>query len=162
MRYAFIVCGGVPDEVVADLPELSLAPYPTGGTVLFGPVPDQSDVMSMWSAGLDLIALAAPAYTSSVFSAMPGTSRVWTMPATTLLNALRRRACHPHRCSSSTTGTVSSVATTRRSATVRRKRATAGGVPGASEPTSRCREYHLDHVVDPTRDWTASRRRPQI
>ena len=44
MRYEFIIRGSVSEDVMAALPELSSTPYPTGGTVLFGPVQDESDV----------------------------------------------------------------------------------------------------------------------
>ena len=47
MRYGFIVKGQVPDEVVDDLPGMSRAHHPTGGTSLYGPVRDESDVLSL-------------------------------------------------------------------------------------------------------------------
>lgn len=47
MRYQFVVSGSVPDAVVADLPEMSCATYPTGGTALYGPVRDESDVTTI-------------------------------------------------------------------------------------------------------------------
>lgn len=54
MRYEFIVNGSVSDVVMAALPELRSAPYPTGGTVLFGPVRDASDVSSLLARFSDL------------------------------------------------------------------------------------------------------------
>jgi hypothetical protein len=54
MRYEFIVRGSVSDDVMADLPDLSSTPYPTGGTVLFGPVRDESDVSSLLARFSDL------------------------------------------------------------------------------------------------------------
>jgi hypothetical protein len=53
MRYEFIVPGPVPDEVVDELPEMSRACYPTGGTAIFGPVRDESDVSSVLEHILD-------------------------------------------------------------------------------------------------------------
>jgi hypothetical protein len=47
VRYQFIVKGSVSDEVVDDLPEMTRASYPTGGTSLFGPVRDEADVSSL-------------------------------------------------------------------------------------------------------------------
>jgi hypothetical protein len=46
LRYEFIVRGTVSEGVAAELPELSAAAYPTGGTALYGPVRDESDVLS--------------------------------------------------------------------------------------------------------------------
>lgn len=54
MRYEFIVRGQVSDDVAADLPELSRAPYPTGATALFGPVRDESDVSTLLTRIVDL------------------------------------------------------------------------------------------------------------
>ncbi len=54
MRYEFIIRGSVSDDVMAALPELSSTPYPTGGTVLFGPVQDESDVSSLLARFSDL------------------------------------------------------------------------------------------------------------
>jgi hypothetical protein len=54
MRYQFIVSGSVSDDVMAALPELRSAPYPTGGTVLFGPVRDASDVSTLLARFADL------------------------------------------------------------------------------------------------------------
>ena len=54
MRYEFIVSGDVPDEVAAELPEMTLASYPTGGTSLYGPVRDESDVTSVLALILHL------------------------------------------------------------------------------------------------------------
>ncbi|HSF98358.1 MAG TPA: hypothetical protein VLA55_06670, partial [Ornithinibacter sp.] len=53
-RYQFIVGGSVSDDVMAALPELQSAPYPTGGTVLFGPVRDASDVATLLARFADL------------------------------------------------------------------------------------------------------------
>jgi hypothetical protein len=44
----------VSEDVMAGLPELSSTPYPTGGTVLFGPVRDESDVSSLLARFSDL------------------------------------------------------------------------------------------------------------
>jgi len=44
MRYEFIVPGPVSQDLAAALPELTIAPSATGGTSLFGPVIDESDV----------------------------------------------------------------------------------------------------------------------
>jgi len=54
MRYEFIIRGSVSDDVMAALPELSSTPYPTGGTILFGPVQDESDVSSLLARFSDL------------------------------------------------------------------------------------------------------------
>lgn len=54
MRYQFIVSGSVSDDAMAALPELRAVPYPTGGTVLFGPVRDASDVSSLLARLADL------------------------------------------------------------------------------------------------------------
>jgi hypothetical protein len=54
MRYEFIIRGSVSDDILASLPELSATPYPTGGTVLFGPVQDESDVSSLLARFSDL------------------------------------------------------------------------------------------------------------
>jgi hypothetical protein len=54
MRYEFIVRGAVSDDVLAAFPELSSTPYPTGGTVLFGPVQDEADVSSLLARFSDL------------------------------------------------------------------------------------------------------------
>ena len=54
MRYEFNIRGSVSDDVKAALPELSSTPYPTGGTVLFGPVQDESDVSSLLARFSDL------------------------------------------------------------------------------------------------------------
>lgn len=47
MRYQFTVQGPMSDEVVDDLPELSVVPHPTSGATLFGPVRDEADVFSL-------------------------------------------------------------------------------------------------------------------
>jgi len=47
MRYEFIVAGSLSEADEAELPELSCAPYPTGGTTLFGQVQDESDVLTV-------------------------------------------------------------------------------------------------------------------
>lgn len=54
MRYEFIVSGSVSETVEAALPELASTPYPTGGSVLFGPVQDQADVLTMLARMVDL------------------------------------------------------------------------------------------------------------
>jgi hypothetical protein len=54
MRYEFIVPGQVGEDVAAFLPELTIAPYPTGGTSLFGPVIDEADVSTMLARMRDL------------------------------------------------------------------------------------------------------------
>lgn len=54
MRYEFIVLGTVSDDAKAALPELSSGPFPTGGTVLFGPVRDEADVSSLLARISDL------------------------------------------------------------------------------------------------------------
>ena len=53
MRYQFVVKGAVPDDVIADHPELSHVDYPTGGTALFGPVRDEADVATLLALLLD-------------------------------------------------------------------------------------------------------------
>ena len=47
MRYEFIIQGSPSEDVMAALPKLSSTPYPTGGTVLFGPVRDEADVATL-------------------------------------------------------------------------------------------------------------------
>jgi hypothetical protein len=47
MRYEFIVRDRVLGDVAAQLPELSVTPFPTGGTSLFGPVRDEADVSTV-------------------------------------------------------------------------------------------------------------------
>ena len=47
MRYQFIVTGPVSDADEAELPELTCTTYPTGGTMLYGPVQDEADVSTM-------------------------------------------------------------------------------------------------------------------
>ena len=47
MRYEFIVTGSVPQDVKAELPEMTSTVYPTGGTALFGPIRDEADVLTM-------------------------------------------------------------------------------------------------------------------
>ena len=47
MRYEFIIRGSPSGDIMADLPQLSATPYPTGGTVLFGPVQDEADVATL-------------------------------------------------------------------------------------------------------------------
>ena len=47
MRYEFIVCGAVPQAAMAQLPQLTSAPYPTGGTAIFGPVIDEAEASSV-------------------------------------------------------------------------------------------------------------------
>ena len=47
MRYEFIIQGSLSEDVMAALPELSSTAYPTGGTVLFGPVQDEADVATL-------------------------------------------------------------------------------------------------------------------
>ncbi len=54
MRYQFIVSGSVSDEAMAALPELRATPYPTGGTVLFGPVRDVADISTLLARIADL------------------------------------------------------------------------------------------------------------
>ena len=56
MRYQFIVTGSVSEALEAELPELASTSYPTGGTVLFGPIRDEADVLTMLAriAGLGL------------------------------------------------------------------------------------------------------------
>jgi hypothetical protein len=49
MRYEFIVPGSLDEDVAAAFPELTVAPYPTGGTSLFGPVIDEADVATLLS-----------------------------------------------------------------------------------------------------------------
>jgi hypothetical protein len=44
MRYEFVVAGSVNQDLAETLPELSVAPYPTGGSSLFGPVRDEADL----------------------------------------------------------------------------------------------------------------------
>lgn len=48
MRYEFIVKGSVSQAVRAQLPGMSSTSYPTGGTVLFGPVQDYADVLTIF------------------------------------------------------------------------------------------------------------------
>ena len=54
MRYEFIVRDTVSDGVAAELPELSSAAYPTGGTALYGPVQDEADVLTFLARLRDL------------------------------------------------------------------------------------------------------------
>jgi len=54
MRYEFIIRGAPSEAVVAALPHLSATPYPTGGTVLFGPVQDEADVATLIAQLADL------------------------------------------------------------------------------------------------------------
>ena len=54
MRYEFIVRGAVSDDAMSALPELSATPYPTGGTVVYGPVRDEADVASLMARFADL------------------------------------------------------------------------------------------------------------
>ena len=54
MRYEFIVKDTVPGELAAQLPELRRTHYPTGGTSLFGPVQDESDVQTFLARLRDL------------------------------------------------------------------------------------------------------------
>jgi hypothetical protein len=54
LRYEFIVRGTVSDDLMAALPELSASPFPTGGTVLYGPVRDEADVSSLLARLSDL------------------------------------------------------------------------------------------------------------
>ena len=54
MRYEFIIMGSVSDDVLAAFPELRATAYPTGGTILFGPVRDESDVSSLLARFGDL------------------------------------------------------------------------------------------------------------
>ncbi len=54
MRYEFIIQGTLSPDVVAALPDLSSTPYPTGGTVLFGPVRDEADVATLLAQFADL------------------------------------------------------------------------------------------------------------
>ena len=54
MRYEFIIQGTLSQDVVAALPDLSSTPYPTGGTVLFGPVRDEADVATLLAQFADL------------------------------------------------------------------------------------------------------------
>jgi hypothetical protein len=46
---------GTPSPLVMQaLPELSLAPYPAGGSALYGPVRDDSDLFGLMARLLDL------------------------------------------------------------------------------------------------------------
>lgn len=54
MRYEFIVKGSVSDDAMAAMPELSRTPYPTGGSALFGPVGDESEVATFLARMADL------------------------------------------------------------------------------------------------------------
>ena len=54
MRYEFIMRGSPSEHVMAALPQLSATPYPTGGTVLFGPVQDEADVATLLAKFADL------------------------------------------------------------------------------------------------------------
>jgi hypothetical protein len=49
MRYEFIVEQAMQDEMASELPELSTAPFPPGGTSLFGPVRDEADVQTLFA-----------------------------------------------------------------------------------------------------------------
>ncbi|WP_345201634.1 hypothetical protein [Fodinibacter luteus] len=59
MRYQFIVVGSVPDTIAEQVPEMASAPFPPGGTALFGPVQDEADILTMLarlvSLGLSVI-----------------------------------------------------------------------------------------------------------
>ena len=54
MRYQFIVTGSPSDTVGAQIPEMASAPFPTGGTALFGPVRDEADILTMHARLRDL------------------------------------------------------------------------------------------------------------
>jgi hypothetical protein len=54
MRYEFIVRDTVPEDAAAELPEPSSTSCPTGGTALFGPVRDESDVLTLVARLRDL------------------------------------------------------------------------------------------------------------
>ena len=54
MRYEFIVRDTVSDRVAAELPELSSAADPTGGTALYGPMLDEADVLTFLARLRDL------------------------------------------------------------------------------------------------------------
>ena len=54
MRYEFIVRDTVSDGVAAEVPELSSAAYPSGGTALYGPVQDEADVLTLLARLRDL------------------------------------------------------------------------------------------------------------
>ena len=47
MRYQFIVRGSVSDALLTAFPGFSHSAYPTGGSSLFGPVQDESEVMTV-------------------------------------------------------------------------------------------------------------------
>ncbi len=47
MRYEFIVKGPFSEAFASELPELTSTTYPTGGTVLFGPIQDEADILTM-------------------------------------------------------------------------------------------------------------------
>lgn len=47
MRYEFIIKGSVGSSVASVLPQMRSRSYPTGGTSLFGPVPDEADVLTV-------------------------------------------------------------------------------------------------------------------
>ena len=49
MRYEFIVEQRVQDDVASQVPELSTAAFPPGGTSLFGPVRDEADVQTLFA-----------------------------------------------------------------------------------------------------------------
>ena len=46
-EYEFHVRGSVSETVLTAFPDLTRAPGPTGGTVLVGPVTDDSDVLTI-------------------------------------------------------------------------------------------------------------------
>ena len=54
MRYEFIVRDTVGCDVAAELPEMSATPHATGGTSLFGPVLDESDISTLYARMNDL------------------------------------------------------------------------------------------------------------
>lgn len=49
MRYQFVVQHAVSDEMAAELPDMCVTSFPTGGTAVFGPVRDEADVWSMFA-----------------------------------------------------------------------------------------------------------------
>ena len=59
MRYQFVVQQPVSVEVAAELSEMSVTAFPTGGTAVFGPMRDEADVWSTFahirSLGLSVV-----------------------------------------------------------------------------------------------------------
>ena len=49
MRYQLVVQQPVTKEIAAELSDMSVTSFPTGGTAVFGPMRDEADVWSMFA-----------------------------------------------------------------------------------------------------------------